>query len=87
MLSLMSGGLLFTVFFLLPEPHSFPKTNMSKFFSGIFLAIISFSISSSKLSFIGLSFASLLLNILAPYIEEMEQKIKLKKAKNCEATY
>ena len=84
MLSLMSGGLLFSVFFLLPEPHSFPKTKASKLLSGFFLAIVSFLISAEKLSFIGLSFASLLLNVISPYIEEIEQNVKLKRAKSFE---
>ena len=84
MLSLMSGGLLFSVFFLLPEPHSFPKTIISKVFVALFLAIISFVISANEASFISLSFASLLLNVISPYIEEIEQNMKLKKAKSSE---
>lgn len=78
--SLMTGGFLFILFFALPYPTSFPKTFIFKFFSSIFLAFISFFLSGGRASFITIAFASLLLNLLTPYVEEIEKKIHKKKA-------
>ncbi len=78
--SLMSGGFLFIVFFALPYPASFPKTFLFKLLSSLFLALISFLLSGGKASFVTIAFASLLLNVANPYIEEIEKTLQKKKA-------
>ena len=80
LVSLMKGGFLFMVFFVLPEPNSFPKTCFFKLFSGLFLAIVSFLLSGGKATFITIAFASLLLSIINPYIEEIEKMLHSKKS-------
>ncbi|MGP1438251.1 MAG: RnfABCDGE type electron transport complex subunit D [Treponema sp.] len=78
--SLMTGGLLFIVFFALAEPNAFPKTLVFKIISSLFLAIVSFLLSGGKATFITVAFATLLLNILTPYIEKLEKMLHIKKA-------
>ncbi len=78
--SLMMGGFLFVAFFVLPEPNSFPKTFLFKLFSSLFLAIVSFLLSGGRASFITVAFASLLLNIVTPYIEEIEKALHKKRS-------
>ena len=80
--SLMSGGFLFSVFFILSEPASLPKTFLFKFISSLFLAIVSFLLSAGRATFITIAFASLLLNIISPYIEEIEKMLHRKKSVN-----
>ena len=79
LVSLMTGGFLFMIFFALPEPNAFPKTLLFKILSSIFLAIVSFLLSKGGATFITIAFASLLFNILTPYIEELEKKAHIKK--------
>ncbi|MGP1439966.1 MAG: RnfABCDGE type electron transport complex subunit D [Treponema sp.] len=80
--SLMTGGFLFIVFFALPEPNSFPKTLIFKCFSSLFLAFFSFLLSGGKATFITVAFASLLLNIATPYLEQIEKQLHMKKSIN-----
>lgn len=77
--SIMGGGIMFMVFFLLGEPHSFPKTPLFKIIAGIIMAFVSFIISKEHVSFITLSFVSIIINIISPYIEEFEKAFKTKK--------
>lgn len=78
--SLMTGGFLFLVFFALPEPNAFPKTLFFKIASSVFLAITSFLLAGGKANFITIAFATLLLNILTPYICEIEKMLHIKKS-------
>lgn len=75
--SIMSGSLVFTLFFVLGEPHSFPKTKLFKVLSAVFLATVTFILSGRVALFIILSFATVLLNLMSPYIEEKEMDIRL----------
>ena len=76
--SIMGGALFFTLFFILGEPHSFPKTKLLKVLSGVFIAVLSFILSGSVASFITLSFGAVLLNVMSPYIEKKERDVRLK---------
>ena len=78
--ALMSGGLLFITFFALGEPHSFPKTRLFKVLSAFFLAAVTFIIAKGEPSFVVISFAILLLNVISPFIEEIEKGLKRKRA-------
>ncbi len=79
--ALLNGALLFMLFFAYGEPQSFPKTFFFRIVSGIFLALFSFIVSGGEASFVTLSFATLLLNILSPSIEEIERAIRFSKQK------
>jgi len=80
--ALMNGGLLFIIFFALGEPHSFPKTSIYRILASLFIATISFILARGEPSFIIISFAILLLNIISPFIEEIEKKLKKRKDYN-----
>lgn len=81
--ALLNGALLFMLFFSYGEPQSFPKTCVFRLFSGLFLATLAFILSGGKASFITLSFATLILNILSPCIEEIEKNLKFAKLLKC----
>jgi len=76
--SLLSGGVLFITFFALAEPHSFPKTFRFKLLSAIFIGVVSFLLANEQASYITISFAILLLNVISPFVEEIEKKTRIK---------
>ncbi|UTC68257.1 MULTISPECIES: RnfABCDGE type electron transport complex subunit D [unclassified Treponema] len=79
--AVLTGGVLFTSFFVMNEPASSPKTKYGKAMGGIFTGICAFFICGHGASPAGIFFAVILCNIISPLIEILEIKIQAKKRK------
>lgn len=76
-----SSGFLFTAFFLLDWPGTSPLNPFGKIVFGILSGILAFILIGSGQSQIGLMFTILLVNILSPMIQLVEESIYQKKLK------
>lgn len=79
--ALLTGGILFSAFFVLTEPSSSPKTKYGKALCGFLTGVIAFCICGSGASPAGAVFSVLFANMITPLIEKMEVKIQAGKRK------
>lgn len=82
--AVLTGGILFAVFFVMTEPTSSPKTKYGKALSGFFTGVFAFFICAQGSSPAGIFFAIILSNIFSPLIEKLEIKIQAKKRRRYE---
>lgn len=85
LLALLTSGTLFSAFFLLAWFGTTPVTIIGKIFYGMCAGILSFLICGAGTSSVGTVFTVLMLNVLSPliqYIEELFQIAKLRKLLN-----
>lgn len=75
LLALLTGGTLFTAFFILPWFGTVPMTTCGKVFYGIFAGIAAFFISGFGLSTAGAVFTVFSANIVSVLIQFFEQKM------------
>ncbi|MHC4394254.1 MAG: RnfABCDGE type electron transport complex subunit D [Planctomycetota bacterium] len=76
---LCAGGLLFGAFFMATDPVTSPVTNVGKYFYGIVTGIVTFLIRNFTGYVEGVMFAILLGNIIAPVLDEMVIKVRLRR--------
>lgn len=77
--AVLTGGVLFTAFFVMTEPASSPKTKYGKAMIGFFTGVFAFFICAHGASPAGIFFAVILGNVISPLIEKLEVKIQAKK--------
>lgn len=77
----LTGGVLFSAFFVMTESSSAPKTEYGKAICGFLIGIFAFFICGAGASSVGVAFSIVLVNILTPLIEKMEVKIQQRKRK------
>lgn len=77
--ALLTGGVLFTAFFVMTEPSSSPKTKYGKCIAGALTGLFAFFICAQGSSPSGIFFAVILTNVFSPLIESLEIKIQAKK--------
>ena len=76
---LCAGGLLFGAFFMATDPVSSPVTNAGKWIYGIMIGIITMLIRNFTGYVEGVTFAILLGNIIAPILDEIVFKIRIRR--------
>jgi len=76
---LCAGGLLFGAFFMATDPVTSPISNAGKWICGIFIGIVTILIRNFTGYVEGVMFAILLGNIVAPILDEIVIKIRLRK--------
>jgi len=79
---LFAGGLLFGAFFMATDPVSSPSTNEGKWIYGILIGSIAILIRNFSGYVEGMMFAILLGNIVAPIIDEVVFKVRLRMLRN-----
>ena len=79
--ALLTGGVLFSAFFVLTESSSAPKTKYGKALCGGLTGLAAFCICGAGASPVGAVFSAVFVNILAPLIEKMEETIQAGKRK------
>jgi NQR2/rnfD/rnfE family protein len=77
--ALLTGGVLFSAFFVMTEPSSSPKTKYGKLMAGTLMGLFGFFICVQGASPAGIFFTIILTNIISPLIERLEIKIQAKK--------
>jgi Na+-transporting NADH:ubiquinone oxidoreductase subunit B/electron transport complex protein RnfD len=77
--SLCAGGLMFGAFFMATDPVTSPISNSGKWMCGIFIGIVAILIRNFTGYVEGVMFAILLGNIIAPILDEIAIKIRLRK--------
>ena len=80
--SIMAGGLLFGAFFMATDPVSSPSTNAAKWAYGIIIGSITILIRNFSGYVEGVTFAILLGNIVAPILDEIVVKCKIRRLAN-----
>ncbi|MCK5173995.1 MAG: RnfABCDGE type electron transport complex subunit D [Planctomycetes bacterium] len=76
---LCAGGLLFGAFFMATDPVTSPVTNAGKWFYGIIIGIVTVLIRNFGGYVEGVMFAILLGNIMAPILDEIVFKIRIRR--------
>jgi Na(+)-translocating NADH:ubiquinone oxidoreductase B subunit len=76
---LCAGGLLFGAFFMATDPVSSPVTNVGKWIYGCMIGIITMLIRNFTGYVEGVTFAILLGNIIAPILDEIVFKIRIRR--------
>ncbi|MCK4753403.1 MAG: RnfABCDGE type electron transport complex subunit D [Planctomycetes bacterium] len=76
---LSAGGLLFGAFFMATDPVSSPTTNAGKWVYGIIIGLVVMLIRNFSGYVEGVTFAILLGNIVAPILDEIVLKIRLRR--------
>ena len=74
-----AGGLLFGAFFMATDPVSSPVTNAGKWFYGIMIGVLTMLIRNFTGYVEGVTFAILLGNIIAPMLDEIVFKIRIRR--------
>ncbi len=77
-----AGGLMFGAFFMATDPVSGPVTNVAKWFYGIIIGVVTVLIRNFAGFVEGVTFAILLGNIMAPILDEIFVKIRLRSLAN-----
>ncbi len=72
--ALLTGGILFTAFFILPDYATSPRTATGKVFSGILAGILAFLLCGPGGSPIGIVFTVLAVNAINPVLELIENR-------------
>lgn len=76
---LCAGGLLFGAFFMATDPVTSPVTKAGKYFYGIIIGVVTLLIRNFTGYVEGVMFAILLGNIIAPILDELVIKVRLRR--------